>query len=52
MRKICDRDFIVDEKNEEYEPKVLKSIYAFELSLIKQKKKKRKKKMQPKKREM
>ena len=52
LRKICNREFTVDEKYEEYEPKVLKSIYAFELSLIKQNKKKIKKKMQPKKREM
>ena len=39
MRKICDREFLADEKYEEYDPKDLKYIYGHELrSVLKQRK--------------
>ena len=37
LRKICARDFGVDEKYEDYDPKDLKYWYGHELSLIKEK---------------
>ena len=39
LRKICTRDFSIDEKYEDYDPKDLKYIYGCELSLIKEKRK-------------
>ena len=39
LRKICARDFSIDEKYEDYDPKDLKYIYGHELSLIKEKRK-------------
>ena len=40
LRKICEREFTVNEKYDDYDPKSLKYIYGYELSLVKQKKKK------------